>query len=501
MNDAREPPHRPTAAEPLRLATPRGRWVLFATVLGSGVVGIDATAVNVATPAIGRDFDAGLSSLQWTLNAYTLTLAGFLLLGGSLGDRFGRRRIFTLGVVWFAAASLLCAIAPSVEALIAARALQGVGGALLTPGSLAIIQASFHRDDRGAAIGAWSGLGGIAIAIGPLLGGYLVDAVSWRLIFLLNLPVSAAVIVVAQRHVPETRDPAQARLDPVGAALAAIGLAGLTYGLIEGPASGWGDPVVLAALIGGVAALAAFVVSQRAGSHPMLPLEIFRSAQFTAANVVTFVVYAALGGAIFLLAIQLQTSLGYSALEAGLSLVPMTVVMLLLSARAGRLAQRIGPRLPMTAGPLLAAVGLAMMTRIDGGAGYVTHVLPAVLVFALGLSFTVAPLTATVLAAASDEHAGVASGVNNDVARIGGLLAVAVLPPLAGISGEDYRDAAALSDGYGTALWICAALCALGGLLALLTIRRPMDPGPAPLPMTQCPVNSPCGGEAAAARS
>lgn len=493
MSTGPPPPlHGPIAAEPLRLATPQGRWVLFATVLGSGVVGIDATAVNVATPAIGADFDAGLSSLQWTLNAYTLALAGLLLLGGSLGDRFGRRRVFTIGVIWFAAASLLCAIAPSVEALIAARALQGVGGALLTPGSLAIIQASFHRDDRGAAIGAWSGLGGIAIAIGPLLGGYLVDAVSWRLIFLLNLPISAAVIVVAQRHVPETRDPAQARLDPVGAALAAIGLAGLTYGLIEGPGTGWDDPVVLATLIGGVAALAGFVVSQWRGRHPMLPLEIFRSAQFTAANIVTFVVYAALGGAIFLLAIQLQTSLGYSALEAGLALVPMTIVMLLLSSRTGRLAQRIGPRLPMTAGPLVAAAGLALMTRIEPGAGYATHVLPAVLVFALGLSFTVAPLTATVLAAASDEHAGVASGVNNDVARIGGLLAVAVLPPLAGISGEDYRDAGALTDGYRVALWICAGLCALGGVLALLTIRRPMaGPDPEPAPVTHCPLEAP----------
>lgn len=484
--------HAPTAEEPLRLATPRGRWVVLATVLGSGVVSIDATAVNVATPAIGDDFDAALSSLQWVINAYTLALAGLLLLGGSLGDRYGRRRLFQIGVVWFAAASLLCAVAPSVEALIAARALQGVGGALLTPGSLAIIQASFHRDDRGGAIGAWSGLGGVATAVGPLLGGYLVDAVSWRLIFLLNLPVAAAVVVVAARHVPETRDPAQARLDPLGAVLAALGLAGVTYGLIEGPGTGWGDPLVAASLAVGAAALAAFLLAERASRHPMLPLGIFGSMQFTGANVVTFVVYAALGGAFFLLAIQLQQVVGFTALETGLALVPMTIVMLLLSARAGRLAQRIGPRLPMTAGPLVAALGLALMTRIGAGSAYLTDVLPAAVVFALGLSLTVAPLTATVLAAASDEHAGVASGVNNDIARIGGLIAVAVLPPLAGISGEDYRDPAAFSDGFSTAIWIAAALCALGGVLAFLTIRRPMAvAGPEPEPLLACPLDGP----------
>ncbi len=465
--------------------------MLATTVLGSAVVGIDATAVNVATPAIGDDFGAGLSSLQWTINAYTLALAGLLLLGGSLGDRFGRRRIFTIGVVWFAAASLLCAIAPSIESLIAARALQGVGGALLTPGSLAIIQASFHRDDRGAAIGAWSGFGGVATAIGPLLGGYLVDAVSWRLIFLLNLPVAAAVIAVALRHVPETRDPAGARVDPAGAALAALGLAGVTYALIEGPGAGWGDPAILVALLSGIAALMAFIVVEWASHHPMLPLGIFRSRQFTAANLVTLVVYAALGGAIFLLAIQLQQVVGLSALQAGLALMPMTVVMLLLSARAGRLSQRIGPRLPMTLGPLLAAAGLALMARIGADASYATTILPAVVVFALGLSLTVAPLTATVLAAASDEHAGVASGVNNDVARIGGLLAVAVLPPLAGIAGADYRDPVAFGEGFVIAILICAGLCALGGVLALLTIRRPGEADGERESATACPIEAP----------
>ena len=475
----------------LRMASAQGRWVLFATVLGSAVVGIEATALNVATPAIGEDFGAPLSSLQWVLNAYTLTLAGLLLLGGSLGDRYGRRRLLVIGVVWFAAASLLCAVAPNVETLIAARALQGVGGALLTPGSLAILQATFHRDDRAAAIGAWSGLGGVATAVGPLLGGYLVDSASWRWIFVINLPVAAAVIVVALRHVPETRDPARVPLDPVGAALAAIALAGVTYALIEGPGTGWGSPVVVVCLAGGLVALVAFLVVEHRSSHPMLPLGVFSSRQFTAANLVTLVVYAALGGALFLLAIQLQQVVGYTALESGLALLPLTIAMLLLSARAGRLAQRIGPRAPMTVGPLGAAAGLALMTRIDAGAGYVLDVLPAVLVFSLGLSLTVAPLTATVLAAAPDEQAGVASGVNNDIARIGGLLAVAVLPPLAGISGADYLDPAAFSDGFTIAVWISAALCAAGGVLAALTIRRPLAETPAPEPRFTCPVSGP----------
>ena len=303
--------------------------------------------------------------------------------------------------------------------------------------------------------------------------------------------MAAAVIAVALRHVPETRDPAQARLDPLGAVLAAVGLAGVTYALIEGPGAGWSDPAILVTLVGGILALVAFAIAERVSRHPMLPLEIFRSRQFTAANLVTFVVYAALGGAIFLLAIQLQAVLGYTALETGFALTPITVVMLLLSSRAGRLSQRIGPRLPMAAGPLLAAVGLALMVRIDAGGSYLVAVLPGVIVFSLGLSLTVAPLTATVLAAASDEHAGVASGVNNDVARIGGLLAVAVLPPLAGISGADYRDPAAFSDGYAIAIWISAALCALGGIVALLLIRNDSDSGPATQPVISCPVDAP----------
>jgi EmrB/QacA subfamily drug resistance transporter len=458
----------------LRYGSPTGRWVLLATILGSGIAFLDGTVVNVALPTIGRDLHAGLSSLQWIINAYTLTLAGLLLLGGSLGDRNGRRRLFVVGVVWFAAASLLCTLAPNAGVLIAARALQGVGGALLTPGSLAIIEASFRPEDRSTAIGAWSGLAGVTTAIGPFLGGWLVEAFSWRFVFLINLPLAALVVWVAVRHVPESRDPAAApKLDLTGAALGAIGLAGVTFALTDGPGRGWTSPLILATGIGGVLALAAFVLVERTSRHPMLPLDLFASRQFTGANLVTFVVYAALGGSLFLLPIELQRVVGYSPLASGVALVPITVVMLLLSARAGRLAQRIGPRLPMTLGPLLAAAGLALLVRVDSGGSYLTDVFPGVLVFSLGLSLTVAPLTSTVLAAASAEHAGIASAVNNDVARVAGLLAVAVLPVAAGISGADALTPAVFGAGFRMAVLLAAGLCAAGGLVAFATIRRP----------------------------
>ena len=326
---------------------------------------LDATVVNVALPTIGEDLNAGISSLQWVVNAYTLTLSGFLLLGGSLGDHYGRRRVFVLGVVWFAAASLLCGLAPTDEALIAARALQGVGGALLTPGSLAIIEASFRREDRAPAIGAWSGLGGVTAAIGPFLGGWLVQAATWRLIFLINLPLAVVVVWVSVRQVPESRDPgATGRLDWAGAGLAALGLAGVVYALTDGPGQGWTSPRILGAGLVGVAALVGFLLWERYTPAPMLPLDIFASRQFSAANAVTFVVYGALGGSLFLLPIQLQRVVGYSPLASGVALVPITVLMLLLSARAGRLASRIGPRLPMTLGPLGVAAGLALFTRV-----------------------------------------------------------------------------------------------------------------------------------------
>ncbi len=451
----------------------RGRWVLLATILGSGLAQLDGTVVNVALPRIGENLDAGLTSLQWTINAYTLTLSGLLLLGGSLGDRLGRRRIFVLGVVWFALASAGCAVAPTAGVLIAMRALQGVGSALLTPGSLAILEAVFRREDRAEAVGAWSGLGGIATAIGPVLGGVLVGVApwGWRLVFLINLPLAVLVVVVAQRHVPETRDEqASGRLDVRGAALAALGLAGVIYALIEGPARHWPTSIVVSG-IAGVLLLVAFLVNEQRRPDPMMPLSLFRSRQFSASNLVTLLVYAALAGALFLLPVQLQVVSGFSPLAAGSSLLPVTLVMLLLSARAGRLATRIGPRWPMTVGPIVAGCGLALLARIGAHSSYLTTVLPAILVFALGLSFTVAPLTATVLAAAPERQVGVASAVNNDIARTAGLFAVAVLPAIAGITQQTYADPAQLSDGFQRAVLIAAALCALGGVLAALTIR------------------------------
>jgi EmrB/QacA subfamily drug resistance transporter len=461
-------------APALALRSTQGRGVLAATILGSGLASLDATVVNVALPRIGTDLGIGLTALQWTVNAYTLTLAGLLLLGGSLGDRRGRRRIFVLGVLWFTAASAGCTVAPTGGVLIAMRALQGIGGALLTPGSLAILEAVFRRDDRAPAVGAWSGLGGIATAIGPVLGGLLVGAApwGWRLVFLINLPIAAVVILLSMRYIPETRDEqAHGRLDVPGAVLAALGLAGVVYGLTEGPQRGWSGEYV-AALVAGVLLLIAFLLVEARSRAPMMPLSLFRSKNFAAANLVTLVVYAALSGSLFLLPVQLQRVAGYEPVAAGSALLPVTVVMLLLSSRMGRLAQRIGPRWPMTVGPLVAGGGLALFTRIGADASYLVDVLPEVLIFALGLSITVAPLTATVLAAAPAHQVGVASAVNNDVARAAGLLAVAVLPGLAGITPRAYDRPAELSAGFHHAVLICAALCALGGVLSALTIGR-----------------------------
>lgn len=456
--------------EQIRFGSAKGRWVLGVAVLGSGIAFLDGTVVNVALPAIGRDLQAETSSLQWVLNGYLLTLAALILLGGSLGDRYGRRFIFSIGVGWFTIASALCAVAPSASVLIAARLLQGVGGALLTPGSLAILESTFVREDRAKAIGAWSGLGGVSAALGPLLGGYLVDAVSWRAIFLINIPLGAAVVLLARRHVPESRDPTvTGGLDFTGATLAALGLAGTTYALIQAPGDGF-SPVIAVTALGGVAALVTFLVVERRSSQPMMDPEIFRSRQFTAANLVTFVVYGALGGVFFLLVAFLQVSLGYSPIAAGAASLPVTVLMLLFSARAGALAQRIGARLPLTLGPLIIAAGMLLMVRISPGDSYASSILPAVVVFGIGLTLVVAPVTATVLAAADDRHSGVASGINNAVSRVAGLLAVAVLPLIAGISGNDFLDADAMESGFHKAMIATAILAAAGGAIAWFTI-------------------------------
>lgn len=468
----------------------QGRWVVLATVLGSGMAQLDGTVVNVALPRIGDDLDAGLTSLQWTLNAYTLTLAGLLLLGGSLGDRLGRRRIFIVGTVWFAVASAGCALAPSADLLIATRALQGIGAALLTPGSLAILEAVFRPTDRAEAVGAWSGLGGVASAIGPVLGGVLVGLApwGWRLAFLINLPLAVVVVLVAARHVPETRDErASGRLDVTGAASAAVGLALVIYALTEGPAHGW-QSATITALVAGLAVLAGFLVNEARVRDPMMPPALFTSRQFVGANLVTLVVYAALSGALFLIPVALQRVAGFTPVAAGSALLPITLVMLLLSARMGRLAQRIGPRRPMTIGPIVAAAGMALYTRIDEHTSYLVDVLPAVLVFGLGLSITVAPLTATVLAAAPEHEVGVASAVNNSVARAAGLLAVAVLPGAAGIDQAAYAHPSVLSGGVHRAVLIASLVCALGGVLSWFVIDDGvLDRGEkAPLPGTHC---------------
>lgn len=457
----------PTAApRTVRMGTPTARWVIAATVLGSGIAFLDSTVVNVALPAIARNLHAGIIGLQWTLDSYLITLTALMLLGGSLGDIYGRRRIFVAGLAAFAAASTLCAVAPSIGFLIAARAVQGVAGALLVPGSLSIISATFHPDDRSRAVGAWSGLAGVSSAVGPFLGGWLVDKGSWRFVFLINVPLAVIAIVLALRHVPETRDTGTRHIDAPGATAATIGLAAACYAVIEG-ARHFG-PLEIAAAVVGAVTLVAFVFIERRHPEPMLPLGLFRSRQFTGANLTTLAVYTGLGGTIFLVVLELQIGLGYSALAAGVSLLPVTVLMLALSSRFGALAQRTGPRLPMTVGPLIVAAGLVMLSRVHPGSHYVTAILPGAVVFGLGLAMTVAPLTAAVLASVDEAYVGVGSAVNNAVARLAGLLSVAVLPALVGLQ---TTAAGPLTTGYQKALVIAAGLAAAGGLIAYVTIR------------------------------
>ncbi|MET9954776.1 MFS transporter [Streptomyces sp. NPDC006339] len=468
----------------IRLASATGRWIVFTTVLGSGMALLDSTVVNVALPHIGEDLGADLAALQWTVNAYLLTLAGLILLGGALGDRYGRRRVFVIGTVWFAAASLLCGLAPNAGVLIAARALQGVGGALLTPGSLALIQASFHADDRARAVGLWSGFGGVGAAVGPFVGGWLVDGPGWRWVFLLNVPLALVCVPVALRHVPESRDEAaHGRFDVLGAALGASALALVTYALIG---EAWWAGVA------GVAVGAWFTaVERRRGRDAMVPPSIFRSRLFTAVNLVTLCVYAAFGGFFFLAALQLQVVSGYSALGAGTALLPTTVLMLLLSAKSGELGERTGPRLPLTVGPLLCAAGMLLMLRAGRDASYAADVLPALLVLGLGMTVLVAPLTATVLGSVEVSRAGLASGINNAAARAAGLIAVAALPLLAGMGPEAYRSAAEFGATFRRAMPICAGVLVAGAVLAWFTLRVPARAACHPECRVHCGVTSP----------
>ena len=458
----------------LVLTSAAGRWVVLATVLGSALAGIDATVVTLALPTIGRDLGATFAGLQWTITGYTITLASLILLGGVAGDRFGRRRVFLVGTIWFATASLLCAIAPSVELLIAARVLQGIGGALLTPASLAVIEAVFRPQDRAAAVGTWAGFSGVAGALSPFVGGWLLGLGSWRWVFVVNIPVAAVVVLVAIRHMPETRDESAVgrRLDWIGAAAVTCFLGALTYGLIEAR-SGGQHFTTLAAGVLAVVGLVAFVRIETSSPAPLLSPSLFRIRQFCAANATTFLAYGAIGVFFFLVVLQLQVVVGWSPLASGASLLPVTAITLSLSRLSGRIAQRVGPRPQMTAGPLVCGVGVLLALRITAGAGYLTDVLPAVTVFGLGLATMVAPLTSTALSSVPASHAGVASGFNNAVARTGSLLAIAAVPVAAGITGDALSDPIVFASGYRTSMLVCAVLFAGGAVIAAAWIRRP----------------------------
>ena len=465
-----------SGAPNLSVSSTTGRWVIVAAVLGTSITFLDGTVVNAALPAIADDLDASLADLQWVMSGYLLTLGAFLVIGGSLGDLFGRRRMYLFGLYAFAAASLLCGVATDVYFLIVARCIQGIAAAALMPESLAIISASFRREERGKAIGLWSAFGGIGTALGPFLGGWLIDSVSWRLIFFINIPLIAVAVALTLAHVPETRDADAAhRIDFLGGGILTLGLAGLVYALIEGPSRDW-DGVTIGLAAAGVLLLALWIVVERRSRHPMVPLNIFRSRQFSGANLETFVLYVAIGAVFFLLVVYLQTDLGYSALEAGAALLPVTALLLIMSSKIGALSQRIGPRLPMTVGPFVVAAGMLLLQLTEPGSSFVGGVLPGVIVLGVGISINLAPLTTAVLAAIDDKHAGVGSAINNGVARIAGLLAVAVIPAAAGIaSGSERLD---LSGGFDRAMQICAGLAALGGVVSWLTIREavPVQP-------------------------
>lgn len=450
------------------------RFTLVAAILGSSVAAIDGTIVNVALPAIQGDLGGGLQTQQWVANAYLLTLGSLILIGGSLGDIFGRRRVFAIGVGAFGVLSLACAIAPTVETLIAARALQGVAGALLTPSSLAIIAAAFTDRERGAAIGSWTAWGGIAMIVGPLAGGVIVDQTSWRWIFAINVPVVIVTLVLVRSATPDA-PPEPRRIDVVGAALCSLGLAGLVFALIEQPRFGWGSPAILLPLVGGLGSLAAFVVFEQRAAHPMLRLDLFGRRNFSVANLQTLTIYAGLSVLFFFLFIFLQEVAGYSALEAGLTTIPTTAIMFVLSRRVGALADRLGPRLFLSAGPLLAAAGILLLLRAGTETSYLTDLLPALVVFSLGLTLVVAPLTATVLADADESDAGIASAINNAIARVAGLVGISAVGAFVAtrLAGDTFQPDDDSVGAFREAVVVCAILVASGGVVALAGIRNP----------------------------
>jgi EmrB/QacA subfamily drug resistance transporter len=457
----------------LSVASPGGRWLLGVVVLGTSLIAVDGTVVRLALPAIGTDLHADFSTLQWIVTAYTWTLASVILLGGAAGDRYGRRRIFLVGVAWFSGASLLCATAPSAGWLVTGRLLQGVGAALLAPASMAVLQASYRPSERGRAIGAWVGLSGLGGTAAPFLAGWLLDAGSWRWVFLISPLLSVPVVVMTLRHMPETRDTGAPRhLDLPGALLGLVALGALTYATMAAA----GHPVVSLSVLGAaVLSLGAFLgfwTWERRARQPMLPPSWFRSRQFTATNAVTFLVYGAINGFLFLALIEFQVVAGFSALVAGVAFLPSTALTLLLSSRSGRVAARIGPRLPLTVGPLVCASGILLALRVTPSAGYLGDVVPAVTVFGVGLVLTIPPLNASVLAAVSDEHSGLASGVNNAVACAAGLLTVAALPAIVGLTGERYTDPAQSLPAFRGALVLCAGAMVAGGALAAFTVRN-----------------------------
>ncbi|HEX6456962.1 MAG TPA: MFS transporter [Solirubrobacterales bacterium] len=459
---------------------------LVATILGSTVVFLDSTVVNVALPAIKEGLGSGLSGQQWVVEAYMLTLVSLLLVGGSLGDQFGRKRMFVFGLVGFGVTSALCAVAPTTEFLIAARALQGIAGALLVPGSLAIVAATFEGEARGKAVGTWTAWTGIATVIGPAGGGALIGLTSWRAIFWVNLPLIAATVALTLHSVEESRDPdAFHGIDWGGIVLSAAGLAGPVFALIEQPQYGWGDPLVWVPLLAGVACFALFVWHEARARHPMMDLGLFRIRNFAVANLTTFTAYAGLIGGLFFVGLFLQQVAGYSPLEAGLATTPISVILFALSPRWGQLASGTGPRLPMTLGPIVGGLGLLLMLRVGSRADYVTEVLPAVLVFGLGLSATVAPLTATVLDSVPEHRVGVASGINNGVSRVAGLLAIAILGAVIsarfaavagpGVSGGPLTAQApgASTSAFHLGVVIAGLLMIAGGIASGLGIENP----------------------------